>query len=169
MKYIMIFVTLCCVCVGCSVFGGSSQPAEIRFTIQNFDMDKITIQTNDGSRSIQIDRNDFAGTENRPVPGSTDWYRTATKGTIHISIELANEDGEQFSSGEFELDLKKDWRWGVSLRAGDKDFDPLFGCFGCITYYTFEINKDAIQNDSQRSDSLYVIVGGNYISDPVEY
>lgn len=162
----LILTGLLIVLSSCSLFNGENeQPAEIRFTMQNFDVD-ITINASDIKSQFHIERDDFSGTHNET---SSELYRTAAKGVINISVELYNESKDLFSVGEFQLDLKENWRWEVNLRVDNEGYAPLEGCFGCLAYYSFAINKDAAGESAQLSDSLYVVIGGNYISDPVIY
>ena len=85
-----------------------------------------------------------------------------------ISFSFLNESSE-LSDGEFELELREDWHWSVNFQIGSADYNPLNQCFGCQFYESFKLNSIALSNQETEADSLYVVLGGNYISEPVIY
>lgn len=153
---------------GCSLFGSDEEPAEVQFTVQNFSTDELSITTAGSKTNLSISKNDFSNNEGGELPGSTSAYSSENKGTMTVSFSFLNETSE-LSGGEFELELREDWRWGVNFQIGPADYDPLETCLGCQFYESFELNQEALSNTESEADSLYVIVGGNYISQPVVY
>lgn len=162
MKLTIIFVISSFVFGGCSLFEGGEK-AEVKFRLNRsefLNQNNIRIDIFDGRKVYRVD--EFVDFESKA-------FATRTRGTLELSIRVISPQNDVLSSGELELELKEDWRWEVNLRPGEADYDPLFGCFGCIAHYAFEVNKDAVQDSGQFPDSLYVVVGGNYISEPVDY
>ena len=87
---------------------------------------------------------------------------------MNVSFSFLNESSE-LSDGEFELELREDWQWSVNFQIDSADYNPLNECFGCQFYESFDLNPEALTNSETEADSLYVVLGGNYISEPVIY
>lgn len=95
---------------------------------------------------------------------STGMIRTANSGTMRIDFVIYHNGEATNTSGTLELDLKKDWRYSVNLHIGENDpFDVCFGCMGSDEY-----DLDPVLGYAGE-ENLYVVWGGNYISDPVIY
>jgi hypothetical protein len=98
------------------------------------------------------------------------WYGpkvpTANSGTLDFEFHLNGPDGAIVSSGAVSMPLKRDWQWSVGLhrKAGREWFEGCFGCFGIEAFPILD-NTYAASD----SDSIYVVWGGNYISNPVVY
>lgn len=153
---------------GCSLFGSDEEPAEILFTVQNFSAEELSITTTGKKSGLNIAKSDFTGNDGGHVPGSTESFSTDNDGMMTVMFSFLNENSE-LSEGEIELELREDWQWSVNFQVGSADYNPLDTCFGCQFYESFELNPMALGNSETEADSLYVVVGGNYISEPVVY
>jgi len=153
---------------GCSLFGSDEEPAKILFTVQNFSADELSITTTGTKPGLNISKNDFSGNDGEHFPGSTKSFSTDNDGLMTVMFSFLNENSE-LSEGEFEIELREDWLWSVNFQINSADYNPLDGCFGCLFYESFKLNPETLNSTEVETDSLYVIAGGNYISEPVIY
>lgn len=91
-------------------------------------------------------------------------FSTAHSGNIHIDFALLNNGAPSSTKGSVELPLQSDWGWGVDFWVGDTD--PMDMCFGCVGSLEFPLDPTLGYPPSKK---LYVVYGGNSISDPVTY
>lgn len=127
---------------------------------QGIEADLVTIRFDDGRSARTVTGEDFSGGPGRL---GTREFETRTSGTLTVDVTLADAGGT-FAAGEVEIPLRSDWRWGVSLHLGDDNpHDRCFGCFGYESFAIAEAHRDS------PADSLWVVWGGNSISDPVVY
>lgn len=166
----VILITLSAYIASCSVFGTDDKKAETQFSVESTFLSNqtITIRFNDGDNSKSFANNDFQTREN-PTVGelATPIVETSTDGTLVVEYQLRDgETKQQISEGEFQLDLKEDWRYSFYLLSDSTEADPTVRCFGCGGYFSFAYSTDSSLSDS---DSLYVVWGGNDITDPVIY
>ena len=155
---------------GCSLFG-SDDRAEIQFAIPRAGLvadNLLSLRAGEGEHALTITTIDFGPAEQTTTGYATPGYETATRGTLGVSFELQTSGGEPIATGQFDVDLREDWRWSVILQAGSAELDPTEGCFGCFGYRAFAVDEKA-QGAAADADSVYVVLGGNYISDPVTY
>ncbi|HEX6983671.1 MAG TPA: hypothetical protein VF181_13000 [Balneolaceae bacterium] len=154
---------------GCSIFT-SDKKAEVKFTAQRALLNEGTFHLSftDGDKSVELSNQDFEG---KNLGASSPSIETATSGQLLIEFKFKDSQTNQLiSKGSFQLELKEDWRYGISFRSDSAEADPTFGCFGCIGYRSFKINQEPLDSTSSLlNDSLYVIWSGNYISNPVIY
>lgn len=127
---------------------------------QGVDPAEVTIAFSDGGRRRVVTGEDFEGTTGRV---DTREYETRRSGTLRVEVEVA-PSGAPIASGEVEIPLRSDWRWNVQLHRGERN--PVDTCFGCAGYEAFAVAESA--RDSP-ADSLWVVWGGNSISNPVVY
>ncbi len=163
MKIINILLVISCLALyGCSLFGLDKE-AEVRFSLapsEFLNQNNISLEAFDGRYLIRLnDQDDFISTN----------FSTKTDGTLEVIFEIKSADDKILSNGEFELKLREDWRWTVNFQAESADYNPVEGCFGCVEYYSFAINKNEMENSDEQPDSVYVVTGGNFISNPVMY
>lgn len=168
MRSILPILLLPLLISGCSLFGSDEEPAEIQFTVQNFSADELTITTTGTNSGLNITKSDFTGSEGDHFPGSTKNFNIDTDGILTVTFSILNENSE-LTDGEFELELREDWQWSVNFQKGSANYNPLDGCFGCQFYESFGLNQEALGNTEIEADSLYIVVGGNFVSEPVLY
>lgn len=124
------------------------------------DPDRVTIRFDDGSGVRTVTGEDFTGSPQRV---DTREFRTRTSGTLTVDVTLA-DGSEQIAAGRVEIPLRPDWGWSVHLHRGDAN--PVERCFGCFGYRAFAL---AEAHRATPADSLWVVWGGNSISNPVIY
>ena len=122
----------------------------------------LTITVQDGDRRWTWSAADFPGPQSAPTP-TTPERSTRSAGALELTYRFADAAGT-VSTGSIALPLRPDWRWGVDLIAATTD--PRVGCFGCSGSRAFPI---APAYRSPGRDSLWVVWGGNSISNPVIY
>jgi hypothetical protein len=89
---------------------------------------------------------------------------TPGSGMIGVHVALKDPDGTVLAQTDVGLAIRSDWVWEVSIHLADGD--PMETCFGCIGHETVPVPADLIPD---APDSLYVVWGGNWISNPVVY
>jgi hypothetical protein len=82
-----------------------------------------------------------------------------------VQYQFKDSNGALVSGGRIALDLRKDWGWGIDIYHTDRN--PYHMCMGCFGYESFPILGSAYLTGD--GDSVFVIWGGNSISNPVEY
>jgi hypothetical protein len=100
----------------------------------------------------------------RSSPNHSAPVETPNDGTLRVRAELQDASGAVLTSGEVRLDLRPDWVWGVDIWLASEN--PTLGCFGCMGYRAFAIPAALRVTPT---DSLYMIWGGNSISNPVVF
>jgi hypothetical protein len=91
-------------------------------------------------------------------------FRTPGRGTLRVVARLQSADGEELALGSAELDLRRDWVWSMDIWLNEGD--PTETCMGCMGVLAFQVPNDLLP---EVADSLYLVWGGNSISDPVIY
>ena len=141
----------------CSDDDESSTEARLRLTALSWANDApplraLAIEVQAESALFQVSGADLRPSGEYAQPHS-DWLATPVDGAITVRFSLGSE-----SEGEVVLEARADWEWEVQFHiAGTDPFDQ---CFGCVGSATFPL--------SDREDvRLYVVWGGNSISDPV--
>ena len=89
---------------------------------------------------------------------------TIGSGTLKIDVSIRVDGTETQTNGTIELPLKKDWRWGVYLFIQEKD--PISDCCGCMGSESHDLDPILGYGGNER---LYIVWGGNSISNPVDY
>jgi hypothetical protein len=146
-------------------FGCSKDQAFVRARFYEDSLitrEMVTITISDG-RSIWH----FGPSSLRSYLGawSTPEIETRNDGTLLVGYKLKESDGDAVSEGQVALGLRKDWRWGIDIFHRDRNpYNFCFGCFGCES---FPILIPAYM--ASDSDSVFVVWGGNSISNPVIY
>jgi hypothetical protein len=91
-------------------------------------------------------------------------FETEQSGSIVIPFTLLLNGQDTATSGAVELPLKSDWRWGLDFFLSDAD--PRATCFGCLGSRAFDV--DPVLGLAPEV-KLWVVWGGNSISNPVVY
>jgi hypothetical protein len=122
----------------------------------------LTVTVEDGARRWTWTGDDFRTRTSSGAPTSPS-ISTPTSGTAQVTFEL--RDGNAvISSGTVSIPLQGDWAWNLDLIASTDD--PMLRCFGCQGSQAFPL-AEAWRAEGQ--DSIWVVWGGNSISDPVVY
>jgi hypothetical protein len=166
----VILLTLVVLLSSCSVSGTDDKKAEIQFSVENDLLSDQTLNATftDGDNTNSFSNVDFQTRDNATTGElASPIVETTSSGKLTVEFRLMDSETEQLNSGgNFQLDLKEDWRYSIYILTDSAEADPIGGCFGCNGYYSF----DYINNSSSvHNDSLYVVWGGNSISTPVEY
>jgi hypothetical protein len=125
-------------------------------------VDMLSVTVRDGDRIWTWHGSDFRGTVESPTPGTPPRV-TRTNGTLEVSFALEASD-KTVSSGSITLPLREDWVWGVTVTAATTD--PQEGCFGCFGSKAFPLAEGY---RTPEGDSIWLVWGGNSISDPAIY
>jgi hypothetical protein len=122
----------------------------------------VTITVDDGQAKWRFDSSSL-----RSYLGawSTPELETRSYGSLLVKYQFDDPEGEVVSTGELLLGLRGDWRWGVDIFPRDDSHNRT--CMGCFGYESFPILDPAYT--TSESDSVYIIWGGNSISNPVVY
>ena len=149
------------VAAGASLACGQEQLVRYTFfQAPGFEVDLIVIESSDRRRTLRLTSSDFDEDGNRR---DTRTFRTTDRGELVTRFWLI-DGADTVSRGETRLDLRPDWRWELSVRRSDED--PTTGCFGCFGRAPFAL---APSHQSAPGDSVWVVWGGNSISNPVVY
>ena len=123
----------------------------------------LTVTVQDGEHVLRWNGADFQPGAFGPTP-TTPEVEIATSGPdLTLSYRLETEAG-LLSSGLITLPRRSDWRWRVTISAATAD--PALLCFGCVGSHAFGL-AEAFRMPER--DSIWVVWGGNWISDPVIY
>ena len=169
-QWTLILVGLCSFLVGCSLFG--EDDAGVRFTISRgvFLSNDFQITFWDGREERNVTKKHFSSDSPRSADLSTDYFETATAGSLRVAFALNQPDGDRLANGNLQLDLREDWKWSVSVRADNASHDPLRDCMGCFGYRSFPIDTTALEEEYPSSpDSIYVVWGGNTLDNDRVY
>lgn len=143
---------------------GASDESRVQFGVYGYEdvfRPLLTVSAIAGDWSVVL-RGDEIGTPERPH--RSDEFRTPDHGTLHITAVLARPGEEPMATASIELDIRRDWAWGVDVFLSERN--PTELCFGCIGHVAVAVPDDLIPDVA---DSLFLVWGGNWISDPVVY
>ncbi|MBD3616716.1 MAG: hypothetical protein HUJ22_09085 [Gracilimonas sp.] len=159
----MIFALSILLLSGCSELSnnGKEKSSEVEFVFNNSTADTpdFDVVFNDNGSTL-LHRSQFSQDNSQLSAGP---FETVQSGSLDVEIILL-KDKLPRSFGELSLPLKKDWRYRVIFQIVSGD--PTEGCLGCLGYKSFAIDSTFKSNPD---DSLYIVWGGNSISDPVDY
>jgi hypothetical protein len=145
---------------------GEDREARVRFVViesPTLTPAMTTVRFTDGSSVRTVTGSDFR-IDDFAQP-HTPWFSTRTSGSLEVDIQIDGPaSGATVSEGRIELPLQNDWRWEVHLHF--QDTNPVESCLGCFGYQAFSVSP-AFQRSL--ADSLYVVWGGNSISNPAVY
>jgi len=156
---------------GCSFSGDDDPQAQVRFSLVKDGLvaaNDINVTFSDGQGAQTVESDDFQPVSFDASSLWTDPFDTASDGTLDVSFEV-NADDKEITSGTVQVELRKDWRWTFSFRADSAGYDPLRECLGCQGARSFRVDKTTSVPGTSRADSMYVVLGGNRISDPNQY
>jgi hypothetical protein len=125
-------------------------------------LEMLTVTVREGHRTWQWHGDDFRSTRENATPHTPE-IPTGTRGEVEVRFRLQTGD-QILSEGTVALPLREDWRWGVDIRAATTD--PRLECFGCVGSRAFSL---AAAFRPVNRDSIWVVWGGNSISNPVVY
>ena len=123
----------------------------------------LTVTVRDRDREIEWTAAAFRVTSANATPSTPE----ATLGTSGPDLPVAfrlESAGAVLSAGTVTLPRRRDWRWNVTVQSATTD--PKFECFGCVGSQAFPM---AAAYQAPHRDSIWVVWGGNSISDPVIY
>lgn len=141
---------------------GAEDRALVSYTVfeePGFTVDLFVIEFSDGRtvwRLIGDDFSDGAGSRH-----DTREFETKTSGELVTSFWMV-QGRDTLSSGELRIDLRSDWRWNISFFRGSED--PSGTCFGCVGSAAHALDEVL---RTVPADSIWLVWGGNSISNPV--
>lgn len=121
----------------------------------------LTLTATAGDWAVVVNGEEIGTPES---PNHSREYRTPDAGTLRIEAVLKRPGEAALATGTIDLEIRDDWIWGVGIFLTDEN--PTEMCFGCIGYEAFAI-PEGLTGAPQ--DSLFMVWGGNSISDPVVY
>lgn len=125
----------------------------------------LEVAMSDGRSAWNFDSEDFVEDPAFADAWSGPEVETRTSGTLEVRFSFCDTLGQIVSQGEVTISLRTNWRWSIDLfRASE---DPIQMCLGCFDSRSFVI-LDSTFVESE-DDSVFVVWGGNFISDPVVY
>lgn len=126
-------------------------------------LDMLTVTLRDRDRLLTWHGTDFRPRPENATPSTGDQDIFTSGPDLELEYRLET-GGEVLSSGSVILPRRSDWSWGVTIWA--RTTDPLEGCFGCFGSAAFSLAQAFRSVDR---DSVWLVWGGNLISDPAIY
>jgi hypothetical protein len=126
-------------------------------------LNMLTVTLRDRDRLLTWHGTDFRSRPENATPSTGDQDIFTSGPDLALNYQLES-GGEVLSSGSLSLPRRSDWRWGVTIWA--RTTDPLEGCFGCFDSAAFPLEQAFRAVDR---DSVWLLWGGNSISDPAIY
>jgi hypothetical protein len=126
-------------------------------------LDMLTVTLKDRDRLFTWHGADFSARPENATPSTRDQDIFTSGPDLELQYRLES-GGEVLSSGSITLPRRQDWSWGVTIWA--RTTDPLEGCFGCFGSAAFSLAQAFRAVDR---DSVWLVWGGNSISNPVVY
>jgi hypothetical protein len=123
----------------------------------------LTVTVQDGGRVLEWNGADFRPDAFNATPSTPDVAIATSGPDLTLSYRLETEAGP-LSTGSVTLPRRSDWAWHVTISAATTD--PALLCFGCIGSHGFGL-AEAFR--APERDSIWVVWGGNSISNPVVY
>lgn len=123
----------------------------------------LTVTVRDVSRITRWTGDDFATGPDNVTPTTPEVSIRTSGPDLEVTYEIS-DGGTVLSSGTVLLPRRSDWRWGVTIEAATAN--PAEFCFGCFGSRAFAL---APEFRPAGRDSIWVVWGGNSISDPVVY
>ena len=142
---------------------GCTDEALVNYTMfeePGFEVDLLVVEFTDRRRTVRLTSSDF---DTRGSGWDTRDFETSSAGSLETRFWLV-DGADTLSQGQVRLDLRRDFRWNLSFRRAESD--PTTTCFGCAGRVAFEL-APSLQEVS--ADSLWVVWGGNSISNPVVF
>lgn len=91
-------------------------------------------------------------------------FSTQPSGRLRMLYSVLSAGGVPVNEGSLSIELKDDWRWGIDFHFSANN--PVETCFGCSGYQSLELDPSlGLGGDVL----LFIVWGGNSISDPVIY
>ena len=155
---------LAVVCICCTKnYGARARVHLIKDSLLTPSM--LQVAVSDGRSTWCFESQDFGVDAMFAGAWSSAEMKTRTSGTLAIQFSFRDTLGQVVSQGEVAIPLRGDWRWSIDLfRASE---DPIQKCFGCVDSRAFVILDSTFVGS--KDDSVFVVWGGNFISDPVVY
>jgi hypothetical protein len=170
-------ITICSfvLLAGCTLFDTSNTndntQAQISVKSSLISQSEIQIRIENGQEIRRFSNSDFKERENPTIEKATPVVDLSSSGVMNIEFVFADVNSrDTLSNGTIQIELKEDWIHTLYFMAESGEADPTEGCFGCLDTFSFEIDTASLSPDSPFiGDSLYVILSGNSINEPVIY
>lgn len=163
-----VFVMACALLLGaCSLTESESTEMRVSFGFSESAAAAVdsaslafSARVDDGARDRILGRSDFAS--QTPYRYTTGSFETASSGTARVSCTLSN--AQTRTTGTARIDLRADYTFGVDCLVTSSN--PYRECIGCLGYEAVAL---APALNLPASDSLFIVWGGNFNEDPVDY
>ena len=161
MKFKGLVISLGVGAAGTGCGGDQASVSYSFFEEPGFSVELVLLEFSDGDRTRRLKSDDFVGAAGSRRDSGI--FETSTAGELVTSFSLV-QGSDTLASGELRIDLRRDWAWSISfLRVAE---DPSATCFGCIGSMPYALSAEA---QSTPADSLWLVWGGNSISNPVVF
>jgi len=127
------------------------------------DSSMLFVTITDGNRFWEWHGADLRSSAALGMPHSPE-RATRTRGDLLVSFRVHDTAQGPVATGSVTIPLRNDWRWRVDFINATED--PVLLCFGCAGSRAFALPPT---HRAPGFDSLWVVWGGNSISDPVIY
>ena len=127
------------------------------------DPQMLTVTVRDGTQRIQWTGVDFKPRPPNATAATPEAGISPEGGDLTVSFRLETA-GAVLSNGSVTVPRRRDWRWRIDVIAATTD--PRLLCFGCSGSAAFPL---AAGYRAPGRDSIWVVWGGNSISNPVVY
>ena len=128
--------------------------AVLSWTDDALPLHDLAIEVQAGDTLHPVSGSDLRPSDEYGQPHS-EWLDIPAEGAVIVRFTLGSE-----SDGEVVIEARPDWEWEVQFHIATTD--PFDQCFGCVGSEAFPLN-------SREDVHLYVVWGGNSISDPVVF
>lgn len=158
-KLALLASTMLAILAGCG--SDQAEASRIRFAafgLQTEELAGLEITVETGPESLTIEGSQLVETADYQQLHSR-WTDIESE-EITVRFAMSDHNGFQLAEGQLTLEVPSDWEWEVQFHLAM--LDPADTCFGCAGSQAHRLADD-------REQQLFVVWGGNSISDPVSY
>jgi len=126
-------------------------------------LDMLSVTVADRAPIVHWTGEDFRTGPTFAVPATPPATVGNTGEALTVTFNLV-ANGATISTGSVSLPARSDWAWTINILS--RTSDPAFQCLGCVGSRAFTL-PEAWRSPGR--DSLWIVWGGNSISNPVVY
>jgi hypothetical protein len=130
----------------------------VAFGFSDAELPQLQIEIQNQNESLGVNGTELVATADYQQRHS-DWIETAGE-EFTVRFTFVAADGAALSDGEVSVEVRLDWEWDVQFHLAAED--PAGRCFGCEGSHAYPLAGDS-------GAQIFIVWGGNSISDPVVY